>query len=111
MTTLEAEALRKRLAKFAALQNRRAQLNDTLNVITLDDPNGPCGQGPFTGNTRESRSIGYIKIYFTKTRGGSPETNMELYHLEGIEACDFSGWIQGKLRTQIKTIDEELAKL
>lgn len=111
MTETDAKLLQEKIARFRKLADRRAQLQNTLNSIFADDPNGPCEKGPFTGNTRESRQLKSMRIYFTATKGGAEETSRELFNLEGFGAYEFGQLLHTQVKIQINMIDEEITKL
>lgn len=110
MNDRDAKIQRERLAKYSNLCIRRDHLQQALISITQDDKTGPCGQGPFTGNTRESRITRGVVIQFSQTRGGAAETSLELSHLE-IEASDFGRWLQTKIEESLESINGEISKL
>lgn len=110
MTHAEAKKQEERLAKFRELDARRREINEALHKLTRPWPAGPCEQGPFTGNTRESRQIASLQINFTRTRGGASEVSERLDNLL-VEACEFGGMLQAMLRKQLAALDAEIDKL
>ncbi len=84
MTDTEANIERNRLAKFSQLSDLRRLTHEALAMIRADDVNGP--QGPFTGNTRESRDVEALRIFFSKTNGGAPAVEMTVHNLGIAEA-------------------------
>ncbi len=105
MKSHEVVALRKKLVEFNALEERLKVVRELMHKIQADDPDGPCGQGPFTGNTRESRRADGLVINFTKTLGGSPAVSMSLMGLN-IPAGKFEQF----LLTELKIQEEKLTK-
>jgi len=99
-----------RNAKYKKLREEKAEIYETIRLITENDKNGPDGQGPFTGNTRESRQIKSIHINFSRTRGGTVEVDKFVGPLN-IEAWEFKEFLESKLRAKLKIIEEEIEKL
>ena len=110
MTNQEATMQISRVEKYKELCTRRDKFNELLHLIQRSDPEGPCQQGPFTGNTRESRRVNAITINFSKTRGGAPSVDLWLQGLE-LEAHEFGSYLQSHLNKQIKNINDEIEAL
>ncbi len=99
----EIELMQKRMDEYRRLEKRCDEIRFAINEITRGDPTGPCEQGPFTGNTRESRQISMIDISFTATLGGAKPVNMHLEKLF-IHAGSFGDALK-------KMLEQELAKV
>jgi hypothetical protein len=112
VNTQEAALQRQRLARFSQLEAIQKELYELIQRIKEDDVNGPCGQGPFTGNTRESRKIRRIEIYFSKTRGGAEEVDKRM-NLECLllEAFDFGKELEAKARARLAIVIKEIEAL
>ncbi len=110
MKTHEVKLLREKLVKFNELETRLNAVNMLLNRIQADDPDGPCGQGPFTGNTRESRRVNDLVINFSKTLGGSPGVSMSLSGLN-IYAGKFEDFLVHELKLEAERITKSMDEL
>ncbi len=99
-----------RIAQYERLNAARNVLHAALKKLTEDDPDGPCGKGPFTGNTRESRVVSSITVFFTQTRGGAPATRIDIEGL-AVEAFDLGKFLENSTRERITKINEEIDKL
>lgn len=99
MTANEVEATEKKIAEFRKLEERRFEIDDAIRLITEDWKHGPCGQGPFTGNTRESRQIKKLDFHFTPTRGGAPACDLSVDDLF-IEAPEMERVLVEMLKKQ-----------
>lgn len=101
---------KKRLAAYEKLTERRQKIVKALRALTDAWPHGPHGQGPFTGNMRESRQVEDIHIVFTPTLVGSPAVETDVFDL-GIEAWDLGKFLEGKLREKLAVIDKEIEQI
>lgn len=110
MTDQESNKQKKRLVEYAQLKKVQDDLLQALETITNDDPAGPYGKGPFTGNTRESRRVNGMMINFSTTRGGAPEVNMSVRGLQ-VEAYEFGRWLEEKTRSRIAELGREMAEI
>lgn len=111
MNSQEVKTQMARVERWKELCAIRDKYNGLLRLITREDPDGPCGQGPFTGNTRESRRVEAITVEFTATRGGSPRyPNMRLEGLD-LEAFAFGSYLQSHLNKKIKEINDAIEAL
>ena len=99
-----------RVTKYRELEKVRDEIYAAIETITKDQKDGPCGQGPFTGNTRESRQVESMHICFTPTRGGAPAVNMSISGLH-IEAWELGRAIEAMLRAKLEPINAAIAKL
>jgi hypothetical protein len=99
-----------RLSKFNELTSRRKEIREALKLLTEPDPNGPCGQNPFTGNTRESRKVTDLQFGFTQTRGGAPGITLSVYDLN-IRASDLGRAIEEMLRAELASVTKEMLDL
>lgn len=104
MTHNESEQQKKRLAEYDRLSQAAQGFRDALNKIEADDPDGPCGQGPFTGNTRESRDVLSLEVFFSRTKGGSAPVKK---YLDGLKlgAWKLRALLAEDLREKIKTLE------
>jgi len=114
MNYQEAQQQSARIALYRKLEARREQIVAAIAAIQekWDTPEkkGPCGQGPFTGDTRESRRVRDITIYFTQTRGGAEGVTATLRELH-IEAFEFGHYIISALEKQRAEIDKQMKAL
>jgi hypothetical protein len=110
MNTKEAETQAGRIEKFRELQAVRDKTVWALDAITKSDPTGPCGQGPFTGNTRESRQVKCLRMSFTQTRGGSPPVEISIDDLF-VEASELGRELQRMLRARLERIEKEMSEV
>lgn len=110
MTEQEAGLQRNRIVAFNKLDELRQKTYAALKIVTEPWKDGPSGQGPFTGNTRESRKVHSMQINFTATRGTSPAVELKIYDLD-IEASELGQFIEAQLRTRLKDIDEAITKI
>jgi hypothetical protein len=110
MTHPEMKLLEERGAKFRQLNERRIQINILLEKITAHDPTGPHGQGPFTGDTRESRLIDTLSIDFSPTFGGSPAVSQYLLGLN-IRASVFGNFLEQQLRAELAKVEQAMLEI
>jgi len=109
MTSQEAKLHSERVIHYTALEASLNKAYDALKALSNDGwkETGPCGQGPFTGNTRESRQVISMSIKFSATRGGAEPVSQELENLN-IEAWDFGKAVESMLRKRIEIISKEM---
>lgn len=99
------------MEKYKHLDEFRNKLYRALKTITEPwEKEGPCGQGPFTGNTRESRQVKAIKIWFTPTRGGAPAVEIEIPDCF-VEAWGLGKYLESELNAKIKAVNQEIEAL
>lgn len=110
MNEQEAKLQEERLQKYRELAFLRGQLYSALQIITEPHKEGPCGQGPFTGNTRESRQVRELQVFFSSTRGGAPAVELNIPNLN-IEAWELGRALESILRAKIKLIGVEMEKI
>jgi len=110
MNDAEVPILCARLEKFKILKARRQEIINALRALTEDWKEGPCGQNPYTGNTRESRDVTSIYFKFSTTKGGAPPTDHTLSDLQ-IPAFDVRTMLEGILRKQLGTINTDIEDL
>jgi len=110
MTESEARTIESKVALFRKFYEKREELFKLMRELTEGDPDGPCGQDPFTGNTRETRRVNAITIEFSKTLGGDPEVK---YHYSGfsISAYDLGQFLKLRVQDGIETLTKEIEKL
>ena len=100
-----------RIIKYQELERIRNEVLHALSVVTRPwVDTGPCGQGPFTGNTRESRRVDRMLIEFTATRGGACAVSTDIVNPH-IEAWELGRVLESMLREKLKTINAEMEKL
>jgi hypothetical protein len=99
-----------RISKFRELEKVRDEIYAAIEAITKDQPDGPCGQGPFTGNTRESRQVQSLHFVFTPTRGGASAVEMKISGLH-IEAWGLGKALESMLREKLAEITAAMEKL
>lgn len=110
MTEQDVIEMSKKVARFREIEHARTAAHQTLISIIQDGPTGPCGQGPFTGNARESRNVYAITIYFTDTAGGSKAVEKRITGL-CISAHEFGKFLEEHARDKFKKLDQELKEL
>lgn len=110
MTNQEADNFEKRISRFRELEKLRSEMYSALDMITAGDPTGPCGQNPFTGNTRESRQVLDMTIVFSPTRGGAPPVKMTISNPH-IEASGLGQALQSLIRAKIALVTQEMDKV
>lgn len=99
-----------RITKYRELEKVRDQIRSALDAVTKPWPTGPCEQGPFTGNTRESRQVRTMRIWFTATRGGAEPVDLEIDHMH-IEAWELGRAIQSMLQAKLDLANAEMEKI
>jgi hypothetical protein len=100
-----------RITQFNALKKVRDEMYAAITKITEDwKDTGPCGQGPFTGNTHESRRVRSMHIYFSETLGGAPCVEIEIPNMH-ISAWDLGRAMEAMLRTKIEQLNAEMEKV
>jgi hypothetical protein len=111
MKAHEIKLQEERCLRYRALQTIRDDIQAALDAVTKPWPDtGPCGQGPFTGNTRESRQVSTMHIWFTKTRGGACAVDMTIGNMH-IEAHELGRALEAMLRAKIETLNAEMDKI
>ncbi len=110
MTDQEAKQQEQRITKFRELEKLRDEIRGAISMVTEPWKDGPHGQGPFTGNTRESRRVRSIEIRFTPTLGGAPAVETKIENL-GIEACALGRFLEGQLRERLALVLAEMEKV
>lgn len=110
MNTEDARYQKDRLEKYDKLQALYEKSSEALSKVVENDPAGPCGQGPFTSNTRESRSVDAIRIWFTSTQGRSPAVELTISHLD-ISASALGRFLESELRSKMKQLHERIEAL
>lgn len=101
-----------RITQYRALEELRNKLLKAQRALTSEDwkEKGPEGQGPFTGNFRESRQVDYVHLYFTPTRGGAAAVDLRIYEL-GLEAHELGSFLWEHLCKKIEAVTAEMEKL
>lgn len=110
MSPKEAEQQLLRLEQYNALTKESAKIVSTLNTLTRNDPDGPCQQGPFTGNYRESRTVETCRFFFSKTKGGAPAVDLTIHGID-VEACEIKDFLEGKLRKRLDDVTKLIAAI
>lgn len=110
MKELEVKEQMARISKYRDLEKVRDETDFAIKQLTEPWESGPCGQGPFTGNTRESRQVRSIHIWFSPTRGGAPEVDMCIRGLR-IEAWELGKDLEAMLQVKLDAIHAEMEKL
>lgn len=110
MTNPEAILQEQRLSKYQKLKALRGKYRDALHVVTVNDPEGPHGQGPFTGNTRETREVLTMNLTFSKTLGGANMCGMQI-EFPGIPAYDLGKFLKQQLEMKLNEIDKEIENI
>lgn len=107
----EAKEHMARIVKFRELEKYRDEIRGALTKVTEDwKETGPHGQGPFTGNHRESRMVSSMHINFTATRGGAPPVDLSINGMH-IEAWELGAALKKMLQAKIDVLNEEIEKL
>lgn len=99
-----------RITKYRALERVRDEIYTALKAVTEPWKNGPCEQGPFTGNARESRQVRSMHIQFTATRGGAAAVNMEITNMH-IEASELGEALQAMLLSKLEAVTAEMERI
>lgn len=110
---MKSNELKKQLARidsYRELEKIRDEIQIARNKITEGWKHGPCGQGPFTGNTRESRAVRGIHIWFSETRGGSPAVDLEIFGLH-IEAWELRDALLKMIDSKLDLVIAEMEKI
>lgn len=110
MKSTEVKQMFDRVTYYQRLEKRANQLRMIIDTITEDDPTGPNGSGPFTGDWRESRKIESLLVRFTRTQGGSPPVTLDIGSLF-IDAPSFGRHLEELLKKQLETIQAEMEKI
>lgn len=110
MKETEITELESRIVRYRKLEKYRDQIRTALDAVTKGWEDGPCGQGPFTGNYRESRQVKLLSIEFTATKGGSVAVDYEIDNLN-IEASELGRFLEIALRSKLEAINAELEKI
>lgn len=110
MTDNQAKQQRATLDRYETLSALRKKFQRVIDMVTASDPNGPCEQGPFTGNTRESREVEGMVMSFSKTKGGSEKVVMEIDGLN-INAFEFGKFLCSQARAKLMSIEAEISQL
>jgi hypothetical protein len=110
MNAAEFKQQQDRIAEYQRLREYRDEVQKCLDAITEPDSDGPCGQNPFTGNTRESRRVTRIAFDFSPTRGGAPEVSRSLNYPH-IEAHALGIALADMLRAKLSEVDAKITKL
>lgn len=111
MTAQEAKFQADRIFKYDKLKKLRDEAYEVRARLTEEwKENGPCGQGPFTGNTRESRKVNQLHIMFSRTRGGAREVEIKINNIS-IEASRLGRFLVSEVEARIASITAEIEKL
>lgn len=113
MSPQEAKHHQQRLLKFNFLDAARSALHSTL--AKMSEKSGYPGTvqshaDPFTGDTRESRRVAWLKIGFTATLGGEPPVELDLNYLN-IPAWEFGNALEAAIKKQIAALNAAIEKL
>lgn len=108
MTRQELLLSEQRALRYRAIEIIRDEVREALQKITEPwKETGPHGQGPFTGNARESRQVKGVCFQFTPTRGGSPEVSLSVNGMH-IEAWEVGKAFESLLRTKLDALNKQL---
>ena len=99
-----------RISKYRALETLRDEISLALKKVTEPWAEGPSGQGPFTGNTRESRKVRSMIIRFTETLGGAAGVELEIPKMH-IEAWELGQALEAMLREKLNAVNDAMEKL
>jgi hypothetical protein len=110
MNSTEAAVQEDRVKRYKDLKAQADQIKSVIAAIAENDPEGPCGQGPFTTNTRESREVHSLEIYFSPTRGKSPPVKKFLSGVN-ISAPKLGEFLRGELRAKLAAVTEAMEKI
>lgn len=108
MTAQEMQLSEERVRKYRVLEEVLYDVRRALEKVTEPDPNGPCGQNPFTGNWRESRMVVSMTINFSKTKGGAEAVELQLDDIN-ISAPELGSALEGMLRVKLKELHDAMA--
>lgn len=110
MKANEVKTMTERLARFHALTARLNEINEALRIIRISDEDAPCGQTPFTGNTRESRRVDSLLICFSETLGRSPAVRLQISNMK-ISASNLGRFLETELDHDRLKITAEIEAL
>lgn len=111
MNSQEQKLQLERTETYSRLEKKRDKLYAALEAVTADWKGvGPCDQGPFTGNARESRQVESMHIKFTPTRGGAPAVELEIKNMY-IEAYELGNALKEMLQDKIDQINAAMKKI
>lgn len=105
MTEIELKTQLERVVQYNELKRQREEAKHALRLLTEDWKDiGPCGKGPFTGNTRESRQVKSMSINFTATRGGAHPVSLDIPGMY-IEAWEVGAFLVAMLEKRITELN------
>jgi len=111
MNESEVREQESRISKYRKLEKVRNEIGSALHAVTEPwEKTGPCGQGPFTGNTRESRRVISMKIQFSATLGGAAPVDIEISNMH-IKAYELGRALESMLRSEMKLLNDEMEKV
>lgn len=100
-----------RITKYRELEKIRNEIAAALKAVTEPwKDTGPCGQGPFTGNWRESREVRHMRIWFSETRGGAQAVDLQIGSMH-ISASELGRTLEAMLRAKLDVVDAEMAEI
>lgn len=108
MTDTELQIQRTRIETYAQLRDRADGLRAAL--AALDTPFGTHKQSAFTGNTRESRRIAEMKIWFTRTIGGEAPVDLALSPLD-VPATEVGALLRNLLTKELAAVRQQMETL
>ena len=107
----ELRVQQQRLERYQKLAAIRQEIQTALDIIKEPwTETGPDGQGPFTGNTRESRKVLSVKIQFSATLGGACPVSIEIPAMP-ISAWDLGRALEGLLRAKLAEYDVAMGEI
>lgn len=107
MSEHEAAIAKERFEKYQRAKELRNGIMEALE--TMSKP-VQIEASPFTGNTRESRTVESISINFSKTRGGALGVDLFISRLN-IEACDFGAALRELLERKRDHLEKEMDEI
>lgn len=110
MSEQEVKEQTARISKYRALETLRDEILNALKAVSEPWENGPCGQNPFTSNTRESRQVRSMHITFTPTRGGACAVETEIPNMH-IEAWELGHALAQMLQAKLELVRTEMESL
>lgn len=110
MKASEVKEQEERIRQYRALEKVRDEIHAAIDAVTKPWPTGPCQQGPFTGNTRESRQVDSMTIQFSRTRGGSEAVSTEIRNMH-ISAWELGAALKTMLEARWALVQAEMEKI
>lgn len=109
MTAQEVAIQQKRIEKYESLERLREDARRALGTIN-EKVGKDIDLNPFTGNTREARTVLNMQLDFSRARGGAEACEINIHNLF-IDAYDLGVFLRQQLNKRIKDLTEEIEKI